>query len=55
MTLEPAASGPAKVEAPEEKSEGEDDFAVPLPNFNTVPIKVRRLVDNLPDYAYLFE
>lgn len=38
-----------------EKQESEiKDMNIPLPNFNTVEIKVKRILDSVPDFSYLF-
>ena len=35
--------------------EKEDEMNIPLPDFNTSDHKVKRILDMIPDYNYLFE
>ena len=46
-----------KQEAEEKTNEPEEPatFEITLPDFNTVDHKVKRILDSLPDYGYLFE
>ena len=41
---------------PEQKEkEPESEMSIPVPDFNTVDHKVKRILDMIPDYEYLFE
>ena len=41
--------------AEQKEKEPEVEMSIPLPDFNTVDHKVKRILDMIPDYEYLFE